>query len=90
MTRQVAATAYLQIAHVPGANYDRERGVWDGKGIVRRVTNTRPETVLPGCIVVKVRLRVPVAGWAPFTPEAVIDVPADLVQRPVEVEAVEP
>lgn len=90
MSRHVVATAYLQIAHVSGSTYDRDRNEWDGKGIVRNVTNNRPDTVLPGCIVVKVRLRVPAAGWEPFTPEAVIDVPADLVQRPVEVEAVTP
>jgi hypothetical protein len=50
----------------------------------------RPERIEPGCIVVKVRLRIPSEAWGPFEPEAVIDVPTDLIQHPIEVEAVDP
>jgi hypothetical protein len=74
------ATAYLQIS--------RDRYPYDAK--VMRSTQKKPEFVEPGCVVVKVQLRLPNVAWEPFAPEAVIDVPADLVQRPVEVEAVEP
>lgn len=78
------ATAYVQIA--------RERRTWSGNAVVRKVTNRKPEPeqLLPGCIVVKIQIRVPVALWEPITPEAVVDVPAELVQRPVAVEAVDP
>ncbi|NUP33641.1 MAG: hypothetical protein HOU01_18310 [Streptomycetaceae bacterium] len=84
MTDAKTATAYVQIA--------REKRSWSGEAVVRKVTNRKPEPeqILPGCVVVKIRIRVPVALWEPITPEAVIDVPAELVQRPVEVEAVEP
>ena len=81
--RTISTTAYVQVAR-------DERRSWRDEGVVRNVTNRRPATVLPGCIVVKVRIRIPAAAWEPLQPEAVIDVPADLVQHPVEVEAVEP
>lgn len=83
MSRTKEATAYLQVS------VDTRRP-WTGTAIVKNVTNRRPDVVAPGCIVVKVRLRIPVEAWEPFSPEAVIDVPAELVQRPIEVEAVEP
>lgn len=57
---------------------------------VQKVTQHKPEVVLPGCIVVKVQLRIPAEAWGPFEPEAVIDVPADLIQHPIQVEAVDP
>lgn len=80
------ATAYLQIENVPAGNtYDSGT-----KAAVRGVTNKKPDVIRPGCIVVKVRLRIPSAAWEPFQPEDVIDVPADLVQRPIDVEAVDP
>lgn len=80
------ATAYLQIAGRPPGN------AWDAgnRAAVVGVTNTKPDVVRAGCIVVKVKLRIPVEAWEPFAPEAVIDVPADLVQRPIAVTAVEP
>jgi hypothetical protein len=55
---------------------------------VVRATQNRPEAVAPGCVVVKIRLRIPAAAFAPLTPEAVVTVPENLVQ-PVEVEPVE-
>ena len=81
------ATAFLQIEgrDVGPGNYDSGR-----TARVKRVTNKAPEVVEPGCIVVKVRLRIAREAWEPFAPEAVIDVPADLTRRPIEVEAVKP
>jgi len=80
----LTATAYLQI----------ERGVWKGgwsiEARVRRATQKKPDRPDPGCVVVKVQLRIPHEAWDPFQPEAVIDVPADLIQHPIEVEAVDP
>ena len=80
------ATAYIQIEGIsPGNTYDNGT-----RAAVRGVTNTAPDVIRPGCIVVKVRLRIPKEAWQPFSAAVVIDVPADLVQRPVEVEAVQP
>lgn len=80
------ATAYLQIeGRPPGHSWDNGT-----KASVRGVTNTKPDVVKSGCIVVKLRIRIPKEAWQPFAPEAVIDVPTDLVQQPIEVEAVEP
>lgn len=82
------ATAYLQIAPHAPRPYG---GYWgSSEASIMRCTNGKPETPLPGCIVVKVRIRVPKEAWEPISPEAVIDIPAELIQRPVEVEAVHP
>ena len=79
------ATAYLQIeGKNPGPGYD-----YGTQAIVRGVHNKAPHSVKPGCIVVKVKLRIPKEAWEPFAPEAVIDVPAELIQRPIQVEAVD-
>lgn len=75
-----AATGYLQIAgRPPGPSR------WDdGKGAtVVAVTSKKPESVRPGCIVIKVRFNIPAEAWDPFTPSAVVDVPADLIQAPI-------
>lgn len=78
------ADAYLQV----------EAGFFHGgygmQARVQKVTQKVPGVVLPGCIVVKVRIRVPREAWQPIKPEAVIDVPMALIQRPIEVEAVDP
>lgn len=55
-----------------------------------RVTKKKPTVVAEGCVVVKVRIRIPAAAFEPLQPEAIVDVPLDLVQRPVEVEAGDP
>lgn len=88
MTKTREATAYLQLA--PRA--PRAYGSWynSSEASVVRCTNSKPEEPISGCIVVKVRIRVPIEAWGPISPEAIIDVPLDLVQRPVEVEAVAP
>jgi hypothetical protein len=79
------ATAFLQIeGKNPGPGYD-----YGNKAIVRSVHNQKPHGTKPRCIVVKVQLRIPKEAWEAFTPEAIIDVPADLVQRPIQVEAVD-
>lgn len=75
------ATTYLQVRLGRVLTY----GPSEAK--VVKATQRRPEFVEPGCIVVKVKLRVPVDGWKPFEPAAVIDVPADLVQHPIAVTA---
>lgn len=78
------ATVYLQVAN------RAPRGDWNASATVVKSTTFPPEVVEPGCVVVKIGLRIPREAWQPFQPEAVIDVPAELVQRPIEVEAVEP
>lgn len=50
-------------------------------------TKKPPASVVAGAVIVKVKLRVPDAAFAPV--EAVVTVPEDLVQRPVEVDAIE-
>lgn len=75
------ATAYLQVELRRRLTYTAS------EARVVRATQKKPEQAAPGCIVVKVKLRIPVEGWDAFEPEAVIDVPADLVQHPIEVEA---
>lgn len=88
MSQTREATAYLQLAPRAPRPYG---GYWGGssEASVVRCTNKPPAEPIPGCIVVKVRIRVPDAAWRPISPTVVIDVPADLVQHPVEVEAVD-
>lgn len=81
MSAPLEATAYLQVKK------GQFPGDWRTAARVQRVTQERPGKVAAGCIVVKIRLRIPAEAWEPFRPEAVIDVPADLVQHPVEVVA---
>lgn len=85
MTEPLIADAYLQVekATFYGAG-------WKDTARVQRCTQNKPEVVLPGCIVVKVRLRIPAEAWGPFEPEAVIDVPAELIQHPITVTAEDP
>lgn len=75
------ATAYLQV------RLDRRSQYSASGASVVRVTQKKPDQPAPGCIVTKVKLRIPVEGWDAFEPEAVIDVPADLIQHPIAVEA---
>lgn len=57
---------------------------------VVKATQRRPAQLEPECVLVKVRLRLPVAAFQPLEPEAVVTVPEELVQQPVLVEAVSP
>ena len=84
MAEPLIADAYLQVKK------SRFYGSWHTEARVMRCTQNKPDIVEPGCIVVKVRLRLPAEAWGPFEPEAVIDVPADLIQHPIQVEAVDP
>lgn len=84
MAEPLIADAYLQVRKA--VFY----GSWRAEARVMRCTQNKPEVVEPGCVVVKVRLRIPTEAWGPFEPEAVIDVPADLIQHPIAVEAVDP
>jgi hypothetical protein len=77
--RVVETTTYLHIG--------KDRRTWSLRGIVRKHSNSRPDEPAAGCVVVKLRLRIPAEAFEPLAPEAVIDVPADLIQRPIEVEA---
>jgi hypothetical protein len=78
------ATVYLQVeGRQPGHGYD-----YGTRAVVRAFTTKKPETVRAGCIVVKLKLRIPKEAWEPFAPEAVVEVPADLVQKVIAVEAV--
>lgn len=79
--RPAEATAYLQVRLMRRSTYTAS------EARVVRVTQLKPKKIEPGCIVTKIKLRIPVEGWDPFEPEAVIDVPADLVQHPIAVDA---
>ncbi len=57
---------------------------------VVKATQRQPEVVEPGCVVVKIQLRIPQSAFAPLRPQAVITVPEELVQHPIEAEAVDP
>ena len=74
------ATAYLQVEL---RRKYRAAGIPSDAAVIR-VTQKKPDQAAPGCIVVKVKLRIPVEGWDAFEPEAVIDVPADLLQHQIE------
>lgn len=84
MAEQLMASAYLQVRKA------KFYGRWRDEARVVHCTQNKPEVVEAGCIVVKVRLRIPTEAWGPFEPEAVIDVPAELIQHPIEVKAVDP
>lgn len=71
------AVAYLQVR-------DGSRK-WESDATVLAVTNTEPRVIAPGCIVVKVTLTIPAEAWQPIAPEAVVDVPLEMVRRPVDV-----
>ncbi len=72
--------AYLQV---------RQDDRYPYKLKVVKSTQRQPEVVEAGCVVVKIKLRVPRAAFSPLQPEAVVTVPESLVQHPVDVEAVE-
>lgn len=75
MTAYREGVALLQVRPAPHA----------GKLKVTRVTQRMPETVDPGAVVIRVRLRVDADAWRPLEPDDVIDVPAARVLAPVAV-----
>lgn len=81
MTEMIETTVFLQIR--------KSTNRWRVGNVVRH-TSKRPEFPAPGAIVVKVRVKIPRAAFDPLEPEAVIEIPDDLVQHPVEVVAVVP
>lgn len=55
-----------------------------------RVTVGKPASLTADQIAVKVTIRLPAKAFDALQPEAVILVPEELIQQPVEVEAVDP
>lgn len=69
-------TAYLTVRRDPR----KYRGL-----SVAKVTSKKPTVVDADCVVVKIALRMPAAAFKPLEPSAVVVVPEELVQHPVEV-----
>lgn len=63
---------------------------WANELKVIKATQGEPSSIDADCVVVKLKLRIPKAAFKPLEPEAVVTVPEELVQHPVEVEAVDP
>lgn len=58
---------------------------------VARITQKRPEKPIGGTVLVKLTLDIPDEAFLPLEPEAVIRVPASLVEvNPISVEAEDP
>ena len=81
MTRYREGDLYLQVRPDP-------RYVAELRAI--KCTQREPDVVEPGCVVVKIRVRIPDAAFRPLQPEAVVTIPEELVQQPIAVEAVNP
>jgi hypothetical protein len=71
-----------------------ERSRYSPHGVIRaklaRLTKGKPATLTADQVAVKVTIRIPAKAFDTLVPEAVILVPEELVQHPVEAEAVEP
>lgn len=52
-------------------------------------TQKKPEVQKPGTVLIKLKVRLPIAAFEPLQPEAVVVVPESLVQHAVEVEAID-
>lgn len=52
-----------------------------------RLTQSRPTVTDPDTVVVRLTVRIPQGVFDPIRPEAVIEIPADLVQHTVRVTA---
>lgn len=78
--RTVDLTTYLHIGETYPNRWGRTFGV-------RKHSNKRPAEPMPGCVVVKIRIRLPEAAFDPLAPEVIVDIPADLIQHPVSVTA---
>jgi hypothetical protein len=78
------ATAYLQV------RLNRKTTYGASEASVVGLTQNKPSQPKPGCIVVKAKIRIPVEGWDPFEPEAVIDIPVGMIQHPIEIEVESP
>ncbi len=81
MSQHAEGTAYLQI---------RPHHLHAGECRVVKATQRRPDVVEPGCVVVKIRLRIPRAVFEPLEPETIVTVSESTVQQPIDVEAANP
>lgn len=90
MKTEVETTAYLVVQgdRLKYGRVDPETGLrpLDGARVVRALRN-RPEGLTADQVAVRVRLVLTTAIFDPPAPVAVVRVPADLVQYPVEVTA---
>lgn len=81
----IAATGYLVV--------EGERSRYSDHGVIRaklaRLTKGKPATLTGDQVAVKVTIRIPAKAFDALAPEAVILVPEELIQHPVEVEAIE-
>lgn len=76
-------TAYIVVA--------RSTQGWGDRLTFRSITRRRPHNGAPaGCIVVAVKFRIPEAAFQPISPEVIVDIPAELVQHPVEATVQDP
>lgn len=80
-------TFYVQVEADVRTNYSGEY-VRSIKAV--NLTQKRPTQPRPGAVMVKLTLRMPHEAFLPLSPEAVIEIPASLTERIVEVEAIEP
>lgn len=80
----VEATGYLI---VEGRRSRYSGATLYDQGRVAALRTKKPAQLLTDQVAVKVTVRVPKAAFEPLTPEAVIEVPEELVQHRVEVVA---
>lgn len=85
MSGTVDATAFLTVEGTRSRYGDKS--VRSAK--VARVTQGRPAQLSADQVAVRVTVRLPIAAFDPLRPDALIVVPEELIQRPVEVEATE-
>lgn len=86
------AEAWLQVSGKVRDKWDTPSGTYK-QGVdsikVEAMTQSRPNPPRKGCIAVKVTLRIPDGAFLPFSPEAVITVPENMVVRgPIEADVV--
>lgn len=87
MSDTVDATGYI-VVEAKRANYGyvgRPREVREAKLV--KVLRSKPAELVGDQVAVKVTIRLPKSAFEALSPEAVIEVPEDLVQKPVEVTA---
>jgi hypothetical protein len=85
MSETIDATAYLTL--------EGTRSRYGAKSVrtakVVRVTQGRPAQLTVDQVAMRVTVRLPAAAFDPISPEALVVVPDELIQRPVEIEATE-
>lgn len=85
MSETVDALAYLTVEGIRSRYGDKS--VRTAK--VVRVTQGKPASLSGDQIAVRVKIRLPAKAFDPLEPDALIIVPEELIQRPVEIEATE-